>query len=66
MRRWLLLQLGQASLAAWAIASLVFLLSRMLAGGTEEALLSEANDLQTRTIATSPTARQALRQRLGS
>ena len=65
MRRWLLLQLGRASLAAWAIASLVFLLSRMLAGGTEEALLSEANDLQTRTIATSATARQALRQRLG-
>jgi peptide/nickel transport system permease protein len=65
MRRWLLRQLGRAGLAAWATASLVFILSRTLAAGAEEAMLGETNDLQTHTIATDPTARQALRQRLG-
>lgn len=65
MKRWLLLQLGRAILAAWATASLVFVLSRLLAAGAEEALLGETTDLQTRTVATSPVARQALQQRLG-
>jgi peptide/nickel transport system permease protein len=65
MRRWLLLQIGRAGLAAWAIASLVFILSRTLATGPEEALLGEIPDLQTRTSATNAATRQALRQRLG-
>jgi len=65
MRRWLLLQLGRAGLAAWATASLVFILSRLLAVGTEDAMLSSGNDLQVRTASTSAVARQALRQRLG-
>jgi peptide/nickel transport system permease protein len=65
MRRWLLLQLGRAGLAAWATASLVFILSRTLATGAEEAILAETNDLQTHTSASDATARQALRQRLG-
>jgi len=65
MRRWLLIQLGRAGLAAWATASLVFILSRVLAAGAEEAMLGESNDLRVRTGATSPVARQALRQRLG-
>ncbi len=65
MKRWLLLQIGRAGLAAWATASLVFILSRLLAAGAEEALLGEAPDLQTRTVASSPVARQALQQRLG-
>ncbi len=65
MIRWLLLQLGRAGLAAWVTASLVFMLSRTLATGTEEALLGEAADLKTHTIGAGPAARQALRQRLG-
>jgi peptide/nickel transport system permease protein len=65
MKRWLLLQIGRAGLAAWATASLVFILSRLLAAGAEEAMLGETSELQTRTVATSPVARQALRHRLG-
>ncbi|HET9505599.1 MAG TPA: ABC transporter permease [Hymenobacter sp.] len=65
MKRWLLLQLGRAGLAAWATASLVFVLSRLLATGVEEAMLGEATDLQGHFSATSTVARQALRQRLG-
>jgi peptide/nickel transport system permease protein len=65
MRRWLLLQIGRASLAAWAIASLVFILSRALATGAEEAMLGESLDLQTHSNGADRAARQALRQRLG-
>jgi len=56
-------------LAAWAIASLVFILSRVLATGAEDVILGENSDLQARTLTVSPAsqllARQALRQRLG-
>jgi peptide/nickel transport system permease protein len=65
MRRWLLLQIGRAGLAAWATASLVFILSRALATGAEEAMLGETPDLRRHTIATDSTARRALRHRLG-
>lgn len=65
MKRWLLLQIGRAGLAAWATASLVFILSRVLATGVEEATLGDATDLRGHFSATSPVARQALRQRLG-
>lgn len=65
MKRWLLLQLGRAGLAAWTTASLVFILSRLLAVGTEETMLSSGNDLQVRTADTSAVSYQALRQRLG-
>lgn len=69
MGRWLLLQIGRASLAAWATASLVFLLSRGLAVGAEDALLGDSGDLQAHAAGASPgsqwAARQALRQRLG-
>jgi peptide/nickel transport system permease protein len=65
MKRWLLLQLGRAGLAAWATASLVFILSRLLAAGAEEAILGETPDLQVHTLATSPVAHEALRHRLG-
>ena len=60
MRRWLLLQIGRAALAALVTASLVFIMSRMLATGVEEAMLQDGNDLQVRTAATSAAARQAL------
>lgn len=65
MKRWLLLQIGRASLAAWATASLVFILSRVLTTGVEEATLGEATDLRGHFSSTSPVVRQALRQRLG-
>ena len=70
MGRWLLARLGRAALAAWGIASLVFLLSRVLPGGPDQALLAEASDLShpvtgLRSAATQAVARQALNQRLG-
>lgn len=69
MRRWLLLQIGRAALAAWGTASLVFILSRVLVAGAEEAMLGESDDLRTPTSSLNQAdqlaARQALRQRLG-
>ncbi len=71
MARWLLARLGRAALAAWGIASLVFVLSRGLPGGPEQVALSEAGDLsrpssaQAHSVATQATAQQAFRQRLG-
>ncbi len=65
MIRWLLLQFGRAGLAAWATASLVFILSRGLAAGVEEATLGEATDLRGHSGSSSLVARRALRQRLG-
>jgi peptide/nickel transport system permease protein len=41
----LLLRLGQAIVAAWAIASLVFLLSRLALGSPEQLMLGEAGDM---------------------
>lgn len=69
MRRWLLLQIGRAGLAAWATASLVFILSRVLVVGAEEAILGAGEDVQSRAASASQAehlaARQVLRQRLG-
>ncbi|MGI4863928.1 MAG: ABC transporter permease [Janthinobacterium lividum] len=69
MRRWLLLQIGRAGLAAWATASLVFILSRVLVAGAEEVMLGESDDLRAHASsigqADQLAARQALRQRLG-
>ena len=69
MRRWLLLQIGRAGLAAWATASLIFILSRGMMGAVEENMLQEVGDLQSRTLTASPAdqqaARHALQQRLG-
>lgn len=68
--RWLLARLGRATLAAWGIASLVFLLSRLLPGGPEQVALGDAGDLSSPAVegysaATQAITRQALRQRLG-
>lgn len=70
MARWLLARLGRAALAAWGIASLVFLLSRLLPGGPEQVTLPEAADLSRpvtsrQSAASQALTRQALRQRLG-
>lgn len=68
--RWLLLQVGRAGLAAWAIASLVFILSRLAAAGPAEALFEDADSLTQAAspadaIGTRAQARQALNERLG-
>lgn len=68
--RWLLLQVGQVGLAAWAIASLVFILSRLAAIGPAEALFDEADNMaqiasRTDAIVTRAQARQAFSKRLG-
>jgi peptide/nickel transport system permease protein len=70
MAWWLLARLGRAALAAWGIASLVFLLSRLLPGGPEQAALGDAGDLSrpatmARSAASQAATRQALHQRLG-
>ncbi|MDJ0363620.1 ABC transporter permease [Hymenobacter sp. H14-R3] len=70
MARWLLARLGRAALAAWGIASLVFLLSRLLPGGPEQAAQPEAGDLSRpvagrQSAASQALTQQALRQRLG-
>ncbi len=69
MRRWLLLQIGRAGLAAWVTASLVFILSRGMMAAMEENMLKEDGDLQSRATTEIPadqqTSRQALQQRLG-
>ncbi|TVT40510.1 ABC transporter permease [Hymenobacter setariae] len=68
--RWLVAQVGRAALAAWAIASLVFLLSRLDSAKATDLLLSEVDSLnstalRTDTDATQRQARQAIKQRLG-
>ena len=70
MGRWLLARLGRAALAAWSIASLVFIVSRLLPGGPEDTALSEAGDLSRASAGQYPAAgqavaRRAVRQRLG-
>ncbi|WP_223648326.1 ABC transporter permease [Hymenobacter psoromatis] len=67
MRWWLLARLGRAVLAAWGIASLVFLGSRLLPVSPEQLSLRETDDLTylpdgTQTLAA---AQLASRQRLG-
>ncbi|MBJ6143354.1 ABC transporter permease [Hymenobacter sp. BT559] len=68
--RWLAAQVGRAFLAAWAIASLVFLLSRLDAAKATDLLLGETDNLGTAVLrADADTiqhqARQAIEQRLG-
>ncbi len=66
MGRWLLVRLGRAALAAWGIASLVFLVSRLLPGGPEQLALGEASELAYPTTpAQTLASQQAIRQRLG-
>ncbi|TDN37353.1 ABC transporter permease [Hymenobacter sp. UV11] len=66
MGRWLLARLGRAALAAWGIASLVFLVSRLLPAGPEQLVLGEAGELAYPTTAAQRLAsNQAIRQRLG-
>jgi hypothetical protein len=68
--RWLVLQVGRASVAAWAIASFVFILSRIAAVGPAETLFDEADGGVTLTSradasASRNQARQTLKERLG-
>jgi peptide/nickel transport system permease protein len=68
--RWLVAQVGRAILAAWAIASLVFLLSRLDSTTSIDLLLQETDGLHsvgpgTDTEAAQRLARQAIAQRLG-
>lgn len=66
MGRWLLARLGRAALAAWGIASLVFLVSRLLPGGPEQLALGDASAAAYPTTAAQMQAsRLAIRQRLG-
>lgn len=70
MLRWLLARLGRAAGAAWLIASLVFIGSRLLPGGPEQLALADASDLSrplagTRTTATQQATQVAVRSRLG-
>ena len=67
---WLLARLGRAVVAAWAIASLVFISSRLLPGGPEQTLLADASDYSrpttvVRSGASQQATRQAVRERLG-
>jgi len=68
--RWLVTQVGRAGLAAWAIASLVFLFSRLNAAKSIDLLLQEPDALHSTMLAadvdaTQRQARQAVTQRLG-
>ena len=66
MGRWLLARLGRAALAAWGIASLVFLVSRLLPGGPEQQVLGDASESAYPTTPAQALASQrAIRQRLG-
>lgn len=66
MKGWLLARLGRAVLAAWGIASLVFLGSRLLPVGPEQLLLRETEELtHLPDRAQLAASRQASRQRLG-
>lgn len=66
----LLLRLGQAALAAWGIASLVFVLSRLALSSPEQLSFNGEGDLSSPTTGTYSRAnrvlaRQSLRHRLG-
>jgi peptide/nickel transport system permease protein len=65
--RWLVAQVGKAGLAAWAIASLVFLISRLDAAKTIDLLVEEADSLHSTVLNADAGAaqRQAVAQRLG-
>lgn len=70
MARWLLARLGRAALAAWLIASLVFISSRLWGGGPEQLALGDSSDLSrpaagVRTADRQQAAQQAVRHRLG-
>ena len=66
MRWWLLVRLGRAVLAAWGIASLVFLGSRLLPVSAEQLSLREADNLAYLPSSAQLAASQlASRQRLG-
>ncbi|MDO7885207.1 ABC transporter permease subunit [Hymenobacter cheonanensis] len=70
MMRWLLARLGRAVAAAWLIASLVFISSRLLGGGPEQLALGDSSDLSrpaagARSAATRQAAQQVVRHRLG-
>ena len=68
MGRWLLLQIGRAGLAAWATASLLFIVSRLATGSIEDSLLGEPGDLREAGVQVALGAddtRQVLRHRLG-
>ena len=70
MRRWFLARLGSAAVAAWLIASLVFISSRLGGAGPEQLALADAADFShplagPRTAAGQQAAQQAVRQRLG-
>lgn len=70
MRRWLLGRLARAVGAAWLIASLVFISSRLLPGGPEQLALADAGDFSqpiagARPASSQEAARRAVRARLG-
>ncbi|GAA4499834.1 ABC transporter permease [Hymenobacter ginsengisoli] len=70
MLRWLIARLGRAAAAAWLIASLVFIASRLLPGSPEQQALAEAGDLSRPAAGVLSAANQAqnrlaLRRRLG-
>ncbi|RZK45792.1 MAG: hypothetical protein EOO59_20405, partial [Hymenobacter sp.] len=66
MAAWLFMRLGKAIVAAWGIASLVFLLSRLEANQPEEQLLDQTELLnESATPAALAASRLAMRQRLG-
>lgn len=70
MRRWFLARLGSAAVAAWLIASLVFIGSRLGGVGPEQLALADATDSShpvagARTAASRQAAQQAVRRRLG-
>lgn len=69
MAGWLLMRLGRAAVAAWLVASLVFMSSR-LASGPEQLVLQDASDLSqpmggALAAARQQAAQQAVRHRLG-
>lgn len=70
MLRWLLGRLTRAVGAAWLIASLVFISSRLLPGGPEQLALADASDFSQPVVGARPAsgqeaARRAVRARLG-
>ena len=70
MLRWLLGRLARAVGAAWLIASLVFISSRLLPGGPEQLALADASDFSQPVAGARPAsgqeaARRAVRARLG-
>ncbi|QKG57630.1 ABC transporter permease [Hymenobacter sp. BRD128] len=70
MLRWLVARLGRAAAAAWFIASLVFIVGRLLPGSPEQQMLAEPGDLNHPAIGihsaiSQDEGRRALRHRLG-